>query len=239
MKKYIACILILILSAAVCMPAAAAGRGLTVVSENVVIEEKDDGVNVFVFARLTNTSKDTVTLDTGLFEVKDTAGNLIGTDDAPAVYAAKYLKLNEQGYLRACVSLEGFKKEQIGACTLTVNGKVYKGRARIERFACEPVYEEDVVYGGWLTYDYMGATVTNNTDAVLYDLETVFALCDKDGKILNIGYAFMGLLNDIGLHPGSTVTMRDINADTVQAAYTASGDVPAYVDAIAYREIYV
>lgn len=238
MKKHISLMLMLALLIALPGQSLAVIRGLTVISENNVIEETTDGVNVYVFARLKNTKNETVAFDSGLFEVRDINGALLGFDDAPAVFAAKYMKFNEEGYLRACVSLEGINKEQIGACTLTVQGKDYNGRARTERFDCEPLYEEDVVYGGFLTYDYMGATVTNNTGRVLYDLEAVFALCDEDGKILNIGYAFMGLLNDIGLHPGATVTMRDINAASLQAAYTAAGDTPARVEAIAYTEIY-
>ena len=238
-KKLSVFISILILVSLLPVPARAAGRGLIVSSKNVVVTEEKDGVTVYAFARLENNARNAVTFDSGRFDVYSTAGELLGTDDKPAVYAAKYLSFGEYGYLKAYVSLENVAPAEIGECALTVEGKEYKGRAKIERYACAPVYEEGVVYGGWLTYDYMGADVTNGTEQVLYDVEAVFALLGEDGTIWNIGYAFLGVLNDVGLYPGSTVRLRDINSCAVQEAYKNAGQEISSLDAIVYREIYV
>lgn len=237
-QKHRHILILLLLLALLPLPGRAEWEPFTVTGKNVLVEETKDGVNVYVFARLENRGRDTVSFESGLFEVRNKAGALLGTDEYPAIFAAKYLPAGAYGYLRAHVELEGVTAAEIGECTLTVEGKAYKGRAFIERFDCEAAYEEDVVYGGWLTYDYMEVTVTNRTDAVLYDLEAVIALCSEDGTVLNVGYAFLGMLNDVGLHPGSTVTMRDINSDGVRAAYTQAGYEVAYMDAIVYTEKY-
>ena len=240
MKQKISILMLLMLLFTALMPltAQAAGNPFLITGKNVIVEEVKDGVNVYVFARLENRGKKTLSFESGRFDVYNKEGELLGSDEHPAVFAAKYLTREKYGYLRAYVSLEGVKAEEIGECTLTVEGKEYKGKAKIVRLDCETQYEENVRYGGWLTYDYMGVKVTNNTDAVLYDMEAVIVLCAEDGTILNIGYAFMGLLNDIGLHPGSTVTMRDINADSMQEAYKKAGYEVSYMDAIVYVEIY-
>ena len=239
MKKKLTLILtFLLLTALLPHRAQAVMSRVEVFAKTVLIEEKEDSVNVFVFARLENTGRTDMTFDSGRFDVYDKKGELLGSDEYPAVFAAKYLRPGEHGFLRAYVELEGVTPEQIGETELSVDCQNYKGKSRIDRFDCTPAYEKDVVYGGWLTYDYMGVTVTNRTDSVLYDLEAVIVLYDKEDHILNIGYAFMGMLNDVGLHPGGTVTLRDINSESMQAAYTKAGYTAAYMEGIAYTEVY-
>ena len=59
---------------------------------------------------------------------------------------------------------------------------------------------------GWWTEDYMYATITNNTEDVVYNISTVFALLDDEGNILYI--ASDSLYGSHGLTPGSSIVVK-------------------------------
>ena len=235
--KNILCLLLI--SAFLCpSPPAAADLGLRVTEEYYYIAEEEGKLRAYAFARVENIGRDMLTVKSGLFEVLADDGSVLAFDDTPAFYAAAYLKPGEYGYVKGCAELDERAAEKAAGFRFSAEPELYKERAYTERFPCAGVYEEDVIYGRWLSYDYMQVTFTNPKDEVLYDLEAVMILRAADGTILNIGYAFMGLFNDAGLHPGSTVTLRDINSAGLQAACEEKGYAPAQVEALAYREVY-
>jgi len=88
---------------------------------------------------------------------------------------------------------------------------------------------------GWWTYNYMYATITNNTDAPLYDVEVVLALLDAEGNILYIdSYDFY---STVGIEPGSSVTVRKDIDSSFMDYFAAKELIPTTVDAQAYALI--
>ena len=85
---------------------------------------------------------------------------------------------------------------------------------------------------GWLLCDYMYAEVKNNTDELAYNIEVVFALTDKNGKLL---YVDSQDIYECALTPGSSMVFRCEIPSSFMDYFESKGLEPAKVDAIAYR----
>ncbi len=99
------------------------------------------------------------------------------------------------------------------------------------RFSCTTSYEPNVEEK-YRTRNYMYATFTNDTQETVYNIEIVLALLDAEENILYMDKE--SLYNDVGVAPGSTITIRkDVSSSFIE--YFEINDlVPATVDAIAY-----
>lgn len=78
----------------------------------------------------------------------------------------------------------------------------------------------------------MYATVTNNTDQIVYGIQCVYVLTDANGEILYIDSD--DLYDSTGLTPGSSIVMRnDVDSSFIDYM-TANHLVPANLETIAY-----
>ena len=78
----------------------------------------------------------------------------------------------------------------------------------------------------------MYATITNNTEDVVYNISTVFALMDNEDNILYIGND--SLYGTHGLTPGSSIVVK-IEIPSSSMDYFAAKNIKATkVDVIAY-----
>lgn len=223
MKKAISLLLCLVLLA-VSAPTHAAGK-LSVVQENFYIIDSYWTYG-YAYAKVTNAGDKAIKVNAGVLEIYDEAGNAITSSDYISAYAA-YLEPGEYTYVKMYAEI----KEGVGSDhMLTVTGKTDNSKQTLRL----PV-ETDLQMGvksGWWTYNYMYATVTNDTEEPLYNISVVMALLDAEGNILYLDDD--SLYSERALMPGSSMLIRkDISSSFIEY-FEKNGIVPASVDAIAY-----
>ena len=224
MKKIIAMLLTVVLLMT-CCSALAAGK-ISVVQENfhVISGYWTYG---YAYAKVENVGDKPIKVNAGVLELYDAEGEVITSTDYLDAYAT-YLQPGEYTYVEMYDDTE--EGDPIPEdYMLTLTGK--SDSTATVRLPVETKLELGVE-DGWWTYDYMYATVTNNTEETLYDLEVVLALLDAEGNILYIASHY--LYSDVGVNPGATLTFRKDIESSFMEYFTAKGIVPTAVDAIAY-----
>lgn len=225
MKKLICLVMALLLCLGV-TSAFAAGK-LNVVQENFhyVTSYWNYG---YAYAKVENSGDKPIKVNAGVLEMYDENGEVITSTDWVQSFAT-YLQPGEYTYVVMYEDLEE------GAAVpadymMTLTGKSDTSVTAL-RLPAEPKLELGVVEGWW-EYDYMYATVTNNTDVPLYSIEVVFALLDAEGNILNI--ESKELYDEVALMPGSSMIVRKEINSTFMDYFEANGLTPVAVDALAY-----
>ena len=209
-------------------PALAAGR-LTVAQENFYCVD-GYGYEGYVFAKLENTGNKPIMVNSAVFEIFGADEDVIGSTTYFTAYA-QYLEPGEYTYLEASTDLKGIQSaDEADDYMLSVSGKSEMDKKTV-RLACACEYKENV-QSGYSTYNYMYATVTNNTAQPLYGLRVVFALLDADGNLLYVKGD--GLTSDQALMPGSSVIIRVYVHPDFAGFMKQNRLVPARLDAIAY-----
>lgn len=182
----------------------------------------------YAYAKVENVGDKPIKVNAGVLEMYDEGGAVITSTDWVQSYAT-YLQPGEYTYVSMYEDLEE------GAAVpadymMTLTGKSDTSVTAL-RLPVEAKLELDVV-DGWWEYDYMYATVTNNTDNPLYEIEVVLALLDAEGNILNV--ESKELYSELALMPGSSMIVRKEISSSFMEYFEANGIVPASVDAIAY-----
>lgn len=205
----------------------AAGK-LSVVQENFQVIS-DYWTYAFAYAKVSNEGDKAIKINAGVLEIYDESGDVITSTDSIYAYA-EYLEPGEYTYVKMLSEIE------TGTATdyaMTLTGKTDNSR-RTLRLPVETDLQLDVK-SDWWTYNYMYATVTNDTDKPLYDIMVVLALLDADGNILDIEDD--SLYSDRALTPGSSIIIRKDISSSFLDYYKEKGVVPASVDAIAYVNV--
>ena len=177
-----------------------------------------------------NVGNKPINVNAGVLEEYDENGDVITSSDYLSTYA-KCLQPGEYTYVSISKEIE--MAENVGKpddYMLTITGKTDDTSSTLRL----PV-EGKLSLGesnGWWTEDYMYATVTNNTDDVVYNISTVFALLDSEDNILYIGND--SLYNSHGLTPGSSIVIKAEIPSTSMDYFTAKGIKPTVLDVIAY-----
>lgn len=210
--------------------ALAAGK-INVDKENLVVT---DGYTVYgyVYAKISNVGDKPVKVNAGVLELYDTNGDVITSSDWLNTYA-EYLEPGQYTYAYIYDDVPDLTVADVADYLLTVTGKSEDDKVSL-RLPVEVDYQQNVTEGYW-TYDYMYATVTNNTDQPIYDVTTVLTLLDADGNILYMTNANM--FSDKAIMPGSSIMLREYVPDNFKDAYTKAGLTPVAVDAIAYVNV--
>jgi hypothetical protein len=103
---------------------------------------------------------------------------------------------------------------------------------KITRLAATAVMETES--DSYNTYNYLTATITNNTEDLLYEFEIVFTLKDAEGNLLyvtnNSWYGY-----NVGLLPGSSLQLKVSIDSTIINYLTTNNLVPASTECIAYN----
>ena len=222
MKKVVS-ILLVVLLLSVSTATYAAGK-LTVDQENfhVVSSYWTYG---YAYAKVSNAGDKATKINAGVLEIYDEAGDVLTSSDYLTAYA-EYLEPGEYTYVKMYSEITSGKAADYN---LTLTQKTDNSE-RTLRLPVETDLQMDVK-SGWWTYNYMYATVTNNTDKPIYGIQVVLVLLDAEGNILDIEDESM--YDNKALTPGSSMIVRkDISSD--MDYFKANGIVPASVDAIAY-----
>ena len=223
MKKVVS-ILLVVLLLSVSTATYAAGK-LTVDQENfhVVSSYWTYG---YAYAKVSNAGDKATKINAGVLEIYDEAGDVLTSSDYLTAYA-EYLEPGEYTYVKMYSEITSGKAADYN---LTLTQKTDNSE-RTLRLPVETDLQMDVK-SGWWTYNYMYATVTNNTDKPIYGIQVVLVLLDAEGNILDIEDESM--YDNKALTPGSSMIVRKDIASAFMEYYQANGIVPASVDAIAY-----
>ena len=212
------------------MPALAAGK-LQVDQENVWEIKTDWSHDAYLFAKVANVGDRDITINSGVFEVYDAEGQPITSEDYLDSYV-EVLKPGEYTY----VSMQGDLEDDAPAPadhSLTVTGKSDNSVETLRLPCTAELRLNETV--SWYAADYMYVTITNNTEADVYDISVVAALLDQEGNILYLDDE--SLYSSCALTAGSSIIYRMEIPDQFKALYEAQGLTPASVDAIAYVNI--
>jgi len=230
MKKAMALVLALVFVLCA-VPAFAAGKLETSDPYLYIIEGYSN--YAYGYVKVTNTGDKAIKVNSGLFEVYDADGNAICSEDYVSRYA-EYLQPGEYTYCSAYERLdEGKGAADADDFIFDISGKAENDKISL-RLPVDTAWAPDVKNGYW-TYNYMIATVTNNTDQPLYDVEVVLALLDADGNILYMDSEDM--YSSKAIMPGSSIMVRKSVSDSFMEYFNANGITPASVDAIAFVNI--
>ena len=211
----------------------AAGK-LSVTQENFWVVN-DYRTYAYGYARIENVGDRPIKVHAGLLEVFDENGDTITSSDSLNAYA-RYLQPGEYTYAYVYSQIEDNDPPfVVDDYLLTITGKNEYEKYSL-RLPCETDYVEDVNIG-YYTYDYMYATITNDTDEPLYGIQVIFALLDDDGNILYMDNDY--LHSNIALMPGSSAIIRKAVDEDNKEVFSSQGFTATHVDAIAYvdREV--
>ena len=180
----------------------------------------------YAYAKVSNVGDKPVTVNAGVLEIYDEEGDALTSTDYLSANA-KYLAPGEYTYVEMHSEIkEGTADDYM----MTLTGKADNSKYTL-RLPVETSLELNVT-SGWWTYNYMYATITNNTDAPLFGIEVVLALLDAEGNILYLDDD--SLYSSRALMPGSSILIR-LDIPSNQMDYFAEKNlVPVSVDAIAY-----
>ena len=227
MKKVLSFCIIMILSFSA-ISALAAGK-LSSTQENFWVIPSY-WTSAYAFARVENVGNKPININAGVMEVYDASGDVITSSDYLYAYA-RCLQPGEYTYVS--IAKEIVDAENVGKpddYMLTITGKTDDNSSTMRL----PV-ETKLSLGesnGWWSQDYMYATITNNTDEIVFGIETVFALLDDEGNILYIGSD--DLYETRGLLPGSSIVIKEEISSAFMEYFNLNGINPSSVDAIAY-----
>ena len=226
MKKVISllvCVMLLFASATTY----AAGK-LSVVQENFYAI--NDYWNYgYAYAKVLNAGDKAIKVNAGVLEIYNEAGDVLTSNDYLHAYA-EYLEPGEYTYVRMYSEIETGTASDYA---MTLTGKS-ESAWRTIRFPVETDLQLDVK-DDWWTHNYMYATITNDAETPIYNLNVVLALLDAEGNILYMDED--GLYTDRALMPGSSIIVRKDIPTSFMDYYKEKGLTPASVDAIAYINV--
>ncbi len=214
------------------VPALAAGR-LNVTQENYYTLKEGSYFYGYVFAKVENNGNKPIMINNALLEIFDVEGDAITSTDNFSSYA-RYLDPGDYTYLRMSTSIKDIDTvDVVDDYMLTISGKSSIDKKTI-RLNCEYEYRENV-QTSYRAYNYMFATITNNTEEILYQPCVTFALFDEDENILYL--TGDNLDSNEALLPGSSILFR-VSVDSAFVSYIeANNIVPTSMDAIAYAYV--
>lgn len=221
MKRFAA----LALFIALLLSAVAMAEGqLTVVEKNVVIQP-EDGAGYF-YARIENTGDAPVIYDYGQLVILSEEEEILETESYVTCSPSRLvLQPGEYAYVVEYLWNSAFEDAQIGEVKFTVTAGDRWG-TNTAPAPCEATVDD-------LAYDqYIYVTFTNDTEGTVYGYYVVVALHDREG---NLVYVDGNQFTNLGVHPGSVVTLKFyVNSDLIEY-YKANGITVDSVEALVYR----
>lgn len=198
MKKFFTFMLVAVLT--FCVASALAEGKLTVTSKNVIIKIGDDS-GIFV-AKVENTGDEPIYYDNGKLVIFSADDDILVSKSY--IYSSPsniFLKPGEYTYCYDFLWDSTLKNAKIGDIKFSVTSDT--SGYKYEQIPSTAVLE---LPGNKLfTYNYVNVTFTNTTDEILYGAYVVAAITDNDN---NIVYVDRQNYESIGIHPGSTVTVK-------------------------------
>lgn len=233
MKKLFSCLLCALMIFAFVM--ANAETKLAVEKENFYFFDDDYCDYVSVYAKVINIGDTPLRVNDGSLIVLDQNGETITSTDYLECDAI-CLQPGEYTYCFIESDIEGEQSMNVADYNLTISVE------NEEDLVCQKLplanvsFTPNVQVNPYTAYDYMNATVTNDTDETIFDIYVVFALLDDEDNILHVGCTRMG--DERGLMPGCSMVLREYVSSERLEFFEKNGLKPTKVDAIAYVDVY-
>ena len=225
MKKILALSLALLLI--LCGASAFAEGKLTVTSKNVIIYSgKDSGVFV---ARVENTGDAPIYYDNGKLVIFSDTDDILDTENYVSSSPGDLLlQPGEYTYVYEFLWSSPLKNATLGDIKFSVSSDT-----RGYSYTQLPATAVIDMPGSSSYSNYVNVTFTNETNEILYGVYIVSAMMDADD---NVVFVNRNSYDSLGIHPGSTVTIKMyIDSDLVNY-YEANGIKPTKVDALVYTD---
>ena len=224
MKKLIA--LMLVFSILLCSAVAMAEGKLNVTSKNVIIKIGNDS-GIFV-ARVENTGDAPIYYDNGKLVIFSADDDILASENY--IYSSPsdiLLKPGEYTYCYDFLWNSSLRNAKLGDIKFSVTSDT-RGYSYDQLPATAEL--ELPGTGSW-TYNYVNVTFTNTTDEILYGAYIVAAVTDAEGNLI---YVDRNDYDNLGIHPGSTVTIK-MYIDRDYLTYYETYDIkPTSVEALVY-----
>lgn len=224
MKKFVAFMLVVVF--AFCTAVAVAEGKLTVTSKNAIIKIGNDS-GIFV-ARVENTGDESIYYDNGKLVIFSADDDILVSENY--IYSSPsniLLKPGEYTYCYDFLWNSSLKNAKIGDIKFSVTSDT--SGDNYEQIPATSVLE--LPGNESFTYNYVNVTFTNTTDDILYGAYIVTAITDDEN---NLVYVDRQDYDNMGIHPGSTVTVKMyIDSDYINY-YEINGIKLANVEAQVY-----
>ena len=224
MKKLIT--LIMVLSAFLCPAVVMAEGELTVTSKNAIIKIGEDS-GIFV-ARVENTGDAPIYYDNGKMVIFSDKDDILAS--ANYVYSSPSDILLQPGEYTYCYDFlwnSELKNAKLGDVKFSVSSDT-SGNSYNQLPATA---ELELPGTDFWSYNYVNVTFTNTTEEVLYGAYLVAAITDVEGNLI---YVDRSDYDNIGIHPGSTVTIKMFIDSDYITYYETNNIKPANVEALVY-----
>lgn len=208
------------------------------VSDQLTIYQGILGKQMTYVAELENKSDRVGSLNEATLQVLDAAGAELGT--VPMYLSVPmYVQPGEKAFITVDYSpLTAEQLEQVASWQLTIQAVVDESPVAFPALEVGTEVQEEVVVTDYFT----GAegkqlvlihTITNNTDAPVYDARTFTVLRDASGKAVAFDDQFAMF---VGIPAGSNILMKGTVDAGLVAALEAAGMAPETVETISYYE---
>lgn len=232
MKKLLA--LCLVLALALCMSTAALAAGkLEVNCDTAYALPSGDNVYGYLYAQTENTGDKSIEYSDGLFELYDADGEVLASN-AYLTCCPRVLQAGETGFVYATyLKAEGATSPaDVADYSVSVTGKG-KGSYVVRRFPSQARVE--TLVGKYSTDIDMYVTVTNDSDAIVYDMDVVAALKDSEGNVVYVG---TDSAYNIGIPAGGSIEFCISVSSSIVEYFTECGFTADVIECIAYTEEY-
>lgn len=217
-------ILALLLALVCLFSSTALAEGKLKATEKNLIVFPEEGTGYF-FAKVENAGDAAIGVGSGDFVVfSDDDEILLSQSYVSTIPSYVILEPGEYLYINNFLWDSALEGAVIGDYKFSISGTEYN--ETLTRFPCEATFD----FPGAGTYEnYIYVTFTNTTTAPALDCYAIAALYDTEGNLI---YVDSINLDDIAVHPGSSVTALLYVNDDLLEYYNANGITPATVDAI-------
>ena len=226
MKKWTS--LLLTLALALSATSAMAAGKLTVNQETYVAAE-GYSLKSYIFAEVENTGDKNIAFNDCLLEILNADVDPTDNETINRMYP-EILAPGEKGYITDYLyPSDASTLDDIADYSLAVTGKSTKDEAPVR---LEAAAEYGVAVSTWDSEAAaVRVTVTNTTEATLYECNMVFGLYDAEGKLL---YAASNYAYNTGLPAGQSMEMLFPIDEELTTKWEADGVKPATTTAFAF-----
>ena len=197
-----------------------------IITDEMLIKPENDTRDAVYFARIENISDEPMTTRWW---------KLIGYQDSEVVFEEGYIEsvpdhiiLNpgEYAYVEEYIYDSRLEEALISSYELKEMAGYYEGTAyNILPSEAALLTDEDGTV-------FIRFILSNNTEEILYPSYLIGALYDKSDRLIYV--TTERLKEDLGIYPGSTVSMNAYLEDSITEYYQENGIVPARADSILY-----
>ena len=198
--------------------APAGGTGVDILAENFVVTESYSGYDGTYIAKVQNNTGSPLWLTGGSLVVKDASGNLVGTREYLSTCGSKYLEPGEISIATMQVELEA-DSEYTYEKVINAEAKSWSGPDAAVTVT-DPAYVE-----GKYDSKLLQATVTNDTEQNLPDVEIAFLLSDENGLPLAL---VTNTLYNTELCPNSSLVVKSNVYTKVAECFAAKASFPPW-----------